>query len=381
MRILLFSLEFPPISGGISVFLYNICLQLSRLGHKADVLTPFREGGLQMHGGKGYSFYQYKELKLLSSFIPLFRILSLNIKNKYDLVFIGHFTTTHALGVLILHLIWRVPYVLLIHGNDLYYSISNFIDSPVARLVLSNASMVLCNSRVTANRVVDSGYQGCINILHPGTDPKRFNPDMNTSEVTKRYSLAGKKVLLSVSRLVERKGYEQVLRALPEVIKRVPDVLYLIAGEGEQEDRLRKIAKELGLDSKVIFIGYAKENDLPTLFCACDIFIMPSLTLNNGHDYEGFGIAFIEANACGKPVIGGMSGGMTEAIIDGETGLLVDPNDVNAVAEAIVRLLTDNKLADRLGENGRKRVEKELSWERVGERLEKFLLRLIKSKK
>ena len=179
--------------------------------------------------------------------------------------------------------------------------------------------------------------------------------------------------MLTVGRLVGRKNIEGVLRALPRVTEMVPNLLYLIAGDGKDRERLEVASAQMGLSPFVRFLGYVPDGLLPALYCASDVFLMPSLERKNSQDYEGFGIVFSEANACGKPVIGGRSGGMADAVIDGETGLLVDPHSVDEIAAAIIRLLTDQELAHRLGENGRRRVERELSWERVAERLAGFL--------
>ena len=287
--------------------------------------------------------------------------------------------TTHALGALALHMLWAVPYVILSHGNDLYY-LGNWMDKPVAYQLLQNASLVLSNSYVTAVRVRQKGYHGPVQVLHPGVDTNEFRPDIDASEIGRRYNLGERKVILSVSRLVARKGHDRVLRALPSVVRQIPDVLYLIAGRGEEEARLRALVAELGLEHYAVFAGYVKQEVLPALYCACDLFVMPSFERESGVDYEGFGIVFSEANACGLPVIGGRSGGMTDAVIDGETGLLVDPHNVDAIASAIIRLLANRELSRRLGENGRRRVKQELSWEKVGERLVKVLGVVMRNK-
>lgn len=379
MKILLVCQEFPPITGGVSVFLQNICIQLSHLGHNVDVLTPFREGGQQMHMGQKYRIYQYKNLRFLSSIVPFYHLLPLYFKKKYDLIFIGHFITTNVLGVLFLKKILGIPYVILSHGNDLHYSISNWMDKPVAYQILSNASLILSNSSATAEQVRKKGYSGTIEILHPGANVTKFRPKIETTEIVRRYNLEGRRVILSVSRLVARKGHDCVLHALSKVVKKIPNIIYLIVGTGEEESRLRNLVLELSLEQYVTFAGYIKKDVLPAVYCAADIFVMPSFVRDGGHDYEGFGIVYSEANACGKPVIGGKSGGIEDAVIDGETGLLVEPLNTDKIAGAIIRLLTDVEYAKQLGENGRRRVEKELSWEKVGERLDKILQKVGKN--
>lgn len=369
--------DFIPNPGGIAVFLHNLCTQLCRLGHQVDVLTPIREDCGEADAEQPYSVYRYASLRRLSSIAPFRRMLTMHRRHRYHVVFIGHFMTTHALGVLALHSLWGTPYVLLCHGNDLYYSINNAMDKLVAYFLLRKASLILGNSDATTQRIQEKGYRGPVEILHPGVDPSEFRPDLEPLAVSQKFNLDGRKVLLSVSRLVKRKGHERVLRALLAVIKKIPNVLYLIVGCGEEEVSLRRTVEELGLRDYVVFAGYVEQTLLPFLYCASDLFVMPSFSRDDGRDYEGFGIAFIEANACGLPVIGGRSGGIEDAVVDGETGLLVDPHNVDEIGAAVIHLLTDVEYAKRLGEYGRRRVEEKLCWEKIGKRLDQYLHSVI----
>lgn len=366
MNVLCVTQNLPPVFGGIAVFLHNLCTQLCRLKYHVDVLAPAVEGCADVDKEQPYRVYRYISRQRLSSIVAIRRMLVLHQRYHYDVVLIGHFMTTHALGALALRKLWDVPYVILCHGNDLHYSINNWIDRVTSYPLFHNASLILCNSYATAERVRRKGYQGEVEILHPGVDLEKFRPNLEISAITQKYHLDGRRVILSVSRLVKRKGHEDVLRALTSVIKQIPAILYLIAGQGEEEVPLRRLVAELNLEQYVVFAGYVKQDFLPALYCACDVFVMPSFEQDGGNDYEGFGIVFSEANACGKPVIGGRSGGMGDAIIDGETGLLVDPHNSEEIAEAIIKILTSWKVAQNLAENGRRRVERELSWGQVG---------------
>jgi phosphatidyl-myo-inositol dimannoside synthase len=160
--------------------------------------------------------------------------------------------------------------------------------------------------------------------------------------------------VLTVGRLVERKGHDTMLRALPRVIRQVPNVVYLIVGSGPYESRLRSLARELELEDNVVFCGHVPDDELVAYYHACDVFAMISRELPG--DTEGFGIVFMEAAACAKPTVGGRSGGVPDAIVDGETGFLVAPTAPEQVADAIVRIGRDRSLARRLGEMGRVRV-------------------------
>ena len=224
-----------------------------------------------------------------------------------------------------------------------------------------------------ANRRVDSGK---LKIIHPGTDPEVFKPMAKDRAMVQDLDIAGKKVLLTVGRLTERKGQDMTFRAMKRILKEVPDVVYVIAGTGVYERELKKLAHELDIESNVRFTGEVSQESLPKLYNLCDVFLMPNRVLG-GKDVEGFGIVFLEASASGKPVIGGMSGGVPDALVDGETGLLVDGSVPSEIATAAIRLLTDPDLADKFGRAGRERVCRELTWDNTAGGVSEFVKKTI----
>lgn len=375
-KVLCLTQDFLPNSGGIAVFLQNLSYQLCRLKHQVDVLTPFNGGCAKVDSRIPYRVYHYRFLKRLSSFVPICSTLRLYWQNRYDVIFIGHFMTTHALGALLLCKVWGVPYVILSHGNDLTYSIATWIDKMVARWLLRDAALMLGNSRFTVNRIRENDYSGPTEVLNPGVETTRFHPSVDTAMVRRKYELNDRTVLLAVSRLVAKKNVDGVLKALPKVIKKITNILFIVAGDGDERGRYDVLCHEMRLQHYVRFLGNIQNSQLPALYCASDLFVMPSYEVEAST--ETFGISFVEASACGLPVIGGRSGGTADAVIDGETGLLVDPHNVDEIAEAIIRLLTDRDLARRLGKNGRLRVEQELSWEKVGQKLERCLKTIVR---
>jgi phosphatidylinositol alpha-1,6-mannosyltransferase len=170
-----------------------------------------------------------------------------------------------------------------------------------------------------------------------------------------------------VGRLVERKGHDTVIRAMPEVLNRVPDAAYVIVGGGPESERLVRLAEDTGVARHVHLLGRLPRGEMVGLLSRCDVLVMPSRQV--GTSVEGFGIVFLEAGALGKPVVGGRSGGIPDAIEEGVTGLLVDPEDTVALAEAITSILADPDLAGRMGEAGRERVERLFTWDKVAERI------------
>jgi phosphatidylinositol alpha-1,6-mannosyltransferase len=205
--------------------------------------------------------------------------------------------------------------------------------------------------------------------LTPGVDTEAFRPDVDGTEVRRRYGLDGRPVVVCVSRLVERKGQDTLVRALPLVRERVPGAALLLVGDGPARGSLASLAGRLGVEADVVLAGAHPWTDLPPFFAAGDVFAMPTRTRRAGWEVEGLGIVYLEASASGLPVVGGRSGGAPDAVRDGETGFVVDGRSTQQVAARITQLLLDQDLSARLGAAGREWVEQRWRWELVVSRL------------
>ncbi|MFQ5874898.1 MAG: glycosyltransferase, partial [Dehalococcoidia bacterium] len=197
-------------------------------------------------------------------------------------------------------------------------------------------------------------------------------------ELMTRLGADGHRMVLTVGRLAasERyKGHDVVLQAMPTLLEEVPDVTYLVVGDGDDRARLERFAQELGVQDHVMFVGQATDAELAACYQACEAFVMPAQTVLNDHKPkgEGFGLVFLEAMGFGKPVVGPNHGAPTEFIRNGEHGFLVDPEDPEAVAQALARLLASPERAHRMGEAGREWVMCEYSYEGFRSRLGKLL--------
>ncbi len=185
----------------------------------------------------------------------------------------------------------------------------------------------------------------------------------------KKIVLPKGKIILSAARLDSTERYKNidlVIKAMPEILKRIPDAYYVIVGEGSDRFRLELLAKKVGVRDNIIFAGYVSDKVLPFYYEACDVFVLPS-------EKEGFGIVFLEAMYFAKPCIGANKGGIPEVIEDNITGFLIKPNDQISLAETVIKLLKDDNLRSSMGKAGKERLEKEFSFERFRDRLEKIL--------
>jgi phosphatidylinositol alpha-1,6-mannosyltransferase len=210
-----------------------------------------------------------------------------------------------------------------------------------------------------------------VDVLYPGADVERFRPDLATEDIREALGLDGAPLVVCVSRLVKRKGQDTLIEALPAIRARVPDARLLIVGGGPDEERLRERAASLG--DAVVFAGQVPEDDLPRYYAVGDVFAMPCRTRLGGLEVEGWGNVFIEAAACGRPVVVGDSGGARESLVDGETGILVDGKRTEAVADAVATLLADPARAAAMGAAGRERVLRDHTWPEIAARLAGWL--------
>jgi len=242
----------------------------------------------------------------------------------------------------IIRKLFRIEYILLTYGIEVWKIISG-----LKRKGLQNAALISSISRYTLSKIKEQSkdVESKLFILPVTVNGNSFYPMEKPDLLVKRYGLKGFKVLLTVGRLkAERnKGHDIVIKALKKVVKEIPRVRYLIVGKGNDIPRLEALAKTEEVGENVIFAGFVSDKEIANYYNLCDLFVMPSKG-------EGFGIVFLEALACGKPVIAGNKDGSRDALLDGELGILVDPDDVNAISEAIIKVFkkrVPKRLLDR----------------------------------
>ncbi|CCE24391.1 protein of unknown function [Methylotuvimicrobium alcaliphilum 20Z] len=282
----------------------------------------------------------------------LYKAVEIIKARNVNVICIGELTAGSWLGLLCRWL-FGCKIINYIHGEEITTRMNYLFYGKNRKFYLRKADAIVAVSQFTRNALIDIMEVNPIKIHvnENGVDTKRFFPGVKKDAILKRHKIEGKRILLTVGRLVQRKGIDKTLQALPEIIKKIPNIHYLIVGSGEFQPNLETIVKELALENFVTFAGRIAEEDLVKYYQSCDLFVMPNRELAD-HDTEGFGLVFLEANACKKAVIGGRAGGAVEAISHGKTGLLVDGNNPEEIASAIIELLTDETKRKEIEETG-----------------------------
>ncbi len=370
MRLLLVTQDFPPDVGGTQTYAFELARRWAPNCADFAVVAPQVSGAAAHDAALPFGVIRVHASYDTLSFRALRPLLQLAAHRGFDTTF--HVQWPTALSALAARRMGKLRRVYVAaHGRELLLAPLPSLFNPLYRRlrdrVLTHADGLFPVSRYTGDLLKQRGVgPGRITVVPNGTDAERFAP-CDATALRQALGVADRRVVLTVSRLVPRKGIDTVLRALARTAAAVPDVVYLVGGSGPDRPRLEALARAEGVADRVRFLGRIPEEALALHYNACDVFVMPA-RLDPPH-VEGFGIVFLEANACGKPVIGARTGGIPDAILDGETGLLVEPDAPGALAEAMIRVLRQPELADRLGRQGRTRVLAEATWDHVASRL------------
>jgi phosphatidyl-myo-inositol dimannoside synthase len=379
---LLITPDFPPLGGGISNYLFNVYRQFDL--RQTTLIAPRHPDADTFDAGQAYLTARFDALTSVPGLRGAWQILQMHnraaryLRRNHGLVVhCGHVNAAIAARALK----WRygARYLVWTHALEI-------MDKRLQRAIvpaLRAADLVVANSDFTRRFIEAAGVEpDRIAKIFPGADPVRFRPGLDCSELKRRHGLVDRPVLLTVARTVKAnryKGHDVVLRALSRVAREFPNVAYVVVGGGDDLAHLERLAQECGVHNNVIFAGDVSDAEIPLFYNACDVFVMCSREERSrrGLLVEGFGLSFLEASACGKPIVGGQSGGVPEAVRDGVTGLLVNPIDDEAVAHGIVKLLKEGKMAQHLGTNGRQWVKDEMNWRRAAEEFQQAVSRIF----
>jgi phosphatidylinositol alpha-1,6-mannosyltransferase len=379
--LLISSTYYPPDVGGISHFMSSMVAALGP--DRVCCLTGVRDQGDQQKEKPTVGVYRrplaFAKPKYLQAVGWAAAVAEIMVRERPQAVQLA--TLYEGYLGLWMRKWMRTPYVVYAHGNEVLDAMQSDWDGP--RRAIRSADCVLANSRFTADLLKQAGVESeRIEIVHPGCDVTRFQPASVSDDLRK--AILGRhahdKIILTVGRLVARKGHDVMIRALPRILKDIPDACYLIVGSGPAKPMLEELTFSMGVHGNVIFLENVGDAELPSIYGMCDVFVMPSRADLKACDVEGFGIVYLEANACGKPVIAGKSGGIADAVVDGETGLLVPPDSPETLADSICRMLTHKEYAERLGQQGRERAIREFSWNAVADRVDRIMMAVASGK-
>lgn len=359
---LLVTNDFPPKVGGIQSYLYELWRRLPT--GDTTVFTTAQEDTATWDRAQSFRVVRGRERVFLPTPDLTRRVEGLAREVHAGVVFLDPMVPLGLVGPRLS----SAPYVVILHGSEVTVPGSLPLTRPLARRVLTGAVGVVAAGSYAAQAAVSAAGRPLPTlVLPPGVDPVRFRPIPPAERAAARTSFGldpELPLVLGVSRLVPRKGFDVLLEAVGML---GPEVQVAIAGTGRDRGRLVRVAARVGCRARLL--GRVPEAALPALYGCADVFAMPCRDRWGGLEAEGFGIVFVEAGACGVPSVAGRSGGTHEAVIDGETGLVVDPRDVQSVRDALATLLHDEELRTRLGAAARARAAGDLSYDRLAQQL------------
>src|SRR3989344_152049 len=372
-KILLITLEHPPTIGGIATYCHDLAMTLP-----PDQVVVLASAERDQYATKNEKLawdkeQPYKIIRrrlLFPKFIwPRWLRLAWHIgrivkQEKIELIFVQHVLPVGYAAILIKKF-FKTPFLLFSHGTDLLAGTASGWKKKMVRLVSRQAEQIIFNSESLKGRYrrVLPEFGKKFLVLYPCPDPEFLKPPAaaELGRLKTQYALEGKKVLLSVSRLAEGKGFPHLINALPEIFKKNPHLVWFIIGDGPKRDIITKLIRERNLQNIVRFVGEVPHPNLHAYYYLADLFVL--LTHPDEGREEGLGLVFLESAAAGLPVIAGRSGGVEEAVLIGQTGLVVDIYQGDKiVADSIIELLKNEEYAKTLGMNARMRLESDFKW-------------------
>lgn len=381
-KVLVIASNFPPVRGGSAVVYDNMARVA---GEAVEVLASqisYQDGtyliGWREHDRRAP--YRVQRLPLLRTILPtgapsnwtrlrlaandlairarlLGRVLSLARRRRYTAICLGELLASGWM-IRVLRRLLKVRVIVYVHGEEITTRDTYDPGKLRCRAFLEAASGIVVVSRFTQAAVLDllgPAAAGRVKLIENGVASRRFTPGVKRADLVARYGLEGCFVYVSVCRLLEKKGVDLALRAFAALCRESTDSgkddRFLVVGSGPYEAALKAQAEALGIADRVIFAGLVAEEDLVDMYRLGDVFVMPNRELPNG-DTEGFGLVFLEANACGLPVLAGRDGGSPDAVQHEENGLVVNGHSVTDITEAMRRLRHEPALRQRLRQRG-----------------------------
>ncbi len=364
MRLLLVTQDFPPDIGGTQTYAYELARRFAVWCEDFAVIAPYVEGCTKSDQLLPFDVYRIKSSYDGVAIKALPAILKLAHERKFEATF--HIQWPHAIAGFIARKYSSIKHVFAAaHGRELLLNPMptawlNAGYNKLRKAVVKQLDGLFPVSNYTKEILISMGAVPSRVFVSPnGVDVTRFYPRDATS-LKLKLGISDQPVLLTVSRLVPRKGIDTVIQALPALVKKIPKILYLIGGTGPDQARLEHLVTKAQLHKHVRFLGRISDIDLPLFYNLCDVFTMPAH--HAPPDVEGFGLVFLEAGACRKPIIGTAVGGIPDAIEDGVTGVLIPPDAPDTLANQITTLLSNKEKAHTLGAQAIAYINNNATW-------------------
>lgn len=376
--------HFPPCKGGgIAEWALGIARELPKIGYQTSVYaTNRKDRDLTVHKDESFSCVtmygrNWHEFHKWYSMYYMWKILNKNPET----IFIA---TTWGMAKSYSYLKKKYPLskmIVVAHGLEVT-RLKEGKELTAFKNVVNDSDLILCVSKYTKNEIIDrvDGIEtNHIKFLPNGVDINRFFPVENTSGFLNRYNIPeNSNIILTLARIIRRKGHDTVIKCLPSLIKKFPNIQYVIAGPHRKKDtyldELKLLAKELSVENHIVFVDYIPDSDLNEIYSRSQVYVMVSRTYNDIGDSEGFGITFLEANACGCPVIGSTEGGIPDAVENNKNGLLVPADDIKSLTKAIEKFLEDQSFRRKIIDQGIERVNNDFTWEKLTIKMVKYLI-------
>lgn len=365
MKKLFLTLEYPPQTGGIASFVYNLVSHLP--AEDNFVWAPLTRGAEEfdlkssIKTFRGRPYWPLVWPHWLRMFFSVYKICK---KSAVDKIYLQHVLPVGYVAYLIKKFL-KIPYAVFFHGTDLelafHYKKNKLI------FICNGAEEIFIHSdfmRAKAAAILGADIAKKFKIIYPCPADSFLQPRDNdrVTKIKTELGLQGRKVIISVGRVEDGKGFTRLINFLPSILKLVPNTVLLIVGEGPKRADLIKLTQKLNLQNVVRWLGEVPYGDLSDYYQAADLFVL--LTHPDKNKEEAWGTVFLEAAAAGLPTVAGRAGGVAETVEDGITGWLVDSGDKDETVAAITRLLTDTELAKTMGAAGRERVQREFTWDK-----------------
>jgi glycosyltransferase involved in cell wall biosynthesis len=377
------------------LFVYQLATSLANKGLNIEVLCPHDHGfSYTEHRGKlsvtrfpyfyptkyqclcyGYGILPNLKKSLLArfqlpSFIMAEILYCLRLVNKLDVDIIhAHWSLPQGLTGIICKRVSKIPCITTLHGSDIHglrYPALKWLNAKV----IQHSDACTANSSETARMAQRISMKDDVAVVPMGVNPL-FLSTARERNKQQTGSQAGEKRILFAGRLIDLKGVDYLIRALPSVLKKFPKTKLVVVGSGPMKDELMNLSTRLNLSDTVIYIDKVSQEKLLEFYTSADVFVLPSIVTEKG-ETEGLGVVLLEAMACGLPVVGSAVGGIPDIIINGETGLLARQKEPDSLAEKITKIFSDASLRRKLVENGYQMVEKNFSWDTISEKFIKI---------